>query len=216
MTTNTISTLIVEDDPGYARLIKDMLHDTAGTKFSVLHADHLMKGIDLLAKHDIDLIILDLTLPDSEGIDTFLRIKGVTPELPVIVLSSVEDENIAVRAVTEGAQDYLFKVEMRPAILVRAIRYAMERKKVRNELKNAYDEMEERVKERTHELTKLNEQLKTEINERKRYEAALKENEQLFKATIESIGDGIFVVGENGEVTPVSYTHLTLPTKRIV
>ena len=210
MTTHTTSILIVEDDPGYARLIKDMLQDAAGSEFSVLHADLLMKGINLLAENDIDLIILDLTLPDSEGIDTFLRIKGVTPELPVIVLSSMEDEKVAVHAVTEGAQDYLFKVEMRPALLVRSIRYAMERKRIRNQLKNAHDELEERVNERTQELTSVNEQLKTEITERKRYEAALKENEQLFKATIESIGDGIFVVGENGEVTHSNERFVTL------
>jgi|GEM_PF-1362124 len=201
MTTSNTSILIVEDDPGYARLLTDMLKDAARSKFTVLLADQLMKGIELLADNDVDLIILDLTLPDSEGIDTFLRIKGVTPEIPVIILSSMDDENIAVRAVTEGAQDYLFKVEMRPALLVRSIRYAMERKKVRNELKKAHDELEGRVQERTKELTGLNEQLKSEISERRRYEAALKENEELFKATIESIGDGIFVVGENGEVT---------------
>jgi PAS domain S-box-containing protein len=197
----TIHLLLIEDDHGYARLISEMTKGVKGVEIVVFHAPLLMEGISILAEHEIDVVLLDLTLPDSEGIDTFLRIKGVVPEIPIVVLTGREDERLALTAVKGGAQDYLFKTEMRPALLIRSLRYAVERKESLTALKRAHDLLEQKVKERTADLVRINEQLKQEIEDKRRAEESLVENERLFRATIESTGDGIFVVNENGEVT---------------
>ncbi len=197
----TIHLLLIEDDRGYARLISEMTKSVKGVNIVVFHAPLLMEGISILAENEIDVILLDLTLPDSEGIETFFRIKGVVPEIPIVVLTGREDERLAVTAVKQGAQDYLFKTEMRPPLLIRSLRYALERKETQKALKKAHDLLEEKVRERTADLVRINEQLKKEIEERLRAEESLRESEKLFRATIESTGDGIFVVNENGEVT---------------
>ncbi len=201
MKERTIEILLIEDDRGYAKLITEMTKSVKGVDIIVSHAQLLMEGISVLAEKTIDVVLLDLTLPDSEGIDTFLRIKGVVPEMPIVVLTGREDEGLAMTAVKEGAQDYLFKTEMRPPLLIRSLRYAVERKRAQEALKRAHDLLEEKVKERTSDLVSINEQLKREIEEKRRAEESLRENEKLFRATIESTSDGIFVVNENGEVT---------------
>jgi diguanylate cyclase (GGDEF)-like protein/PAS domain S-box-containing protein len=197
----TIEILLIEDDRGYARLIIEMTKSVKGANIVVSHAPLLMEGISVLAEKKIDLVLLDLTLPDSEGIETFLRLKGVVPEVPIVVLTGREDEGLAVTCVKQGAQDYLFKTEMRPPLLIRSLRYAVERKRSQEALKSAYDLLEQRVEERTADLVSANEQLKKEIEEKRRAEQSLVESEKLFRATIESTGDGIFVVNENGQVT---------------
>jgi diguanylate cyclase (GGDEF)-like protein/PAS domain S-box-containing protein len=201
MKQKTIEILLIEDDRGYAKLITEMTKSVKGVEIVVSHAPLLMEGISILAEKKIDVVLLDLTLPDSEGIDTFLRIKGVVPEIPIVVLTGREDEGLAMDAVKEGAQDYLFKTEMRPPLLIRSLRYAVERKRSQEALRRAHDLLEQKVKERTADLVRINEQLKQEIEEKRRAEESLRESEKLFRATIESTGDGIFVLNENGEVT---------------
>jgi diguanylate cyclase (GGDEF)-like protein/PAS domain S-box-containing protein len=196
-----IEILLIEDDRGYARLVTEMTKSVKAVNVVIHHTTLLMEGISILAEHRIDVVLLDLTLPDSEGIDTFLRIKGVVPEVPIVVLTGREDEGLAMSAVKQGAQDYIFKTEMRPPLLIRSLRYAVERKQALRALKRAHDLLEQKVTERTADLVRINEQLKQEIDERRRAEESLRESEKLFRATIESTGDGIFVVNENGEVT---------------
>lgn len=201
MTKKVISILLIEDDPGYARMINEMISEVGKNDFSIKHSNTLSKGLNVLAKNDIDIILLDMTLPDSEGLDTLLKVKGLVQDIPIVVLTSMEDEKVALKAVRESAQDYLFKGDVTPTLLVRALRYAVERKRMLEILKHAYDNLDETVQKRTEDLSKANLQLKTEVEERKRAENALKDNEELFKATIESTADGIFVINENGEVT---------------
>ncbi len=201
MAGKTIEILLIEDDRGYARLVTEMTKSVKAVNVVIHHATLLMAGIDILAEHRIDVVLLDLTLPDSEGIDTFLRIKGVVPEVPIVVLTGREDEKLAMTAVKQGAQDYIFKTEMRPPLLIRSLRYAVERKQALRALKQAHDLLEHKVTERTADLVRANERLKREIEEKERIEESLRESEKLFRATIESTGDGIFVVNEDGEVT---------------
>ncbi len=201
MKEKTIEILLVEDDHGYAKLVTEMTKSVKGATIVVSHAPLIMEAISVLAEKKIDLVLLDLTLPDSEGIDTFLRLKGVVPEIPIVVLTGREDEGLAYSCVKQGAQDYLFKAEMRPPLLIRSLRYAIERKRSQEALKKAYDLLEQRVEERTTDLVHTNEQLKKEMQEKRRAEESLRESEKLFRATIESTGDGIFVVNENGQVT---------------
>jgi len=201
MTKEKISVLLIEDDLGYSRMIREMIVESKKPGFDLHHSDTLIKGLDALAKENFDIILLDLTLPDSEGLDTLLRVKGLVPDIPIVVLTSLEEEKVALKAVQESAQDYLYKGDVRPTLLIRAIKYAVERKRMVQDLQHAYENQEAIVKERTEELSILNVQLKNEIEEKKQAEYALKDNEELLKATIESTADGIFVINENGEVT---------------
>lgn len=123
-----IRVLLIEDNPGDARLIQEMLAEADSTRFELECVDNLSTGIDRLAKGSIDVIFLDLSLPDSQGLDTLHKILTLPMELPIIVvLTGTDDEALEVQAIRAGAQDYLIKGQIDSNLLVRAIRYAMER-----------------------------------------------------------------------------------------
>jgi DNA-binding NarL/FixJ family response regulator len=170
MSEQPIKVLLIEDNPGDARLIREMLADVSGAWFDLEYADRLSSGLERLAVRDIDVILLDLMLPDSQRLDTFARTYTQAPQVPIVVLSYVDDEATAIEAVREGAQDYLVKGQVDGELLVRAIRYAIERKRAKEALRRAYDELERRVEERTTELSRSNELLKQEIVERRQVE----------------------------------------------
>jgi anti-anti-sigma factor len=170
MNDHPIKVLLVEDNPGDARLLREMLAEVGGISFELEYADQLSSGLERLAVEGIDLILLDLSLPDSQGLDTFARANAQAPQVPIIVLSGLDDEVLAVKAVREGAQDYLVKGLVDSNLLARAIRYAIERKKAEEALRKARDELERRVEARTVELSKANAMLKEQITERKQAE----------------------------------------------
>ena len=169
-----LSVLLVEDNPGDVRLIEEILIETEGASFDLMCAERLSKGLDRLASDDVDVVLLDLSLPDSHGLDTFARVYEEAPQIPIVVLSGVDDEALAIQAVREGAQDYLVKGMADTDILVRSIRYAVERKRAEEELRKAHDELERRVRERTAELAEANQEQQVEIGERKRAEEQLR------------------------------------------
>jgi len=146
-----------------------MLKSTA-VQFEVDYSDRLSIGIELLEEKKFDVLLLDLGLPDSQGLETLKKARAKARGIPFVVLTSVSDEEIGIKAVQEGAQDYLIKGHVDGDLLVRAIRYAIERKRAEEELWKAHDELERRVEERTAELVKANNQLATEIAERNRIE----------------------------------------------
>lgn len=122
-----IRVLIVEDNPGDARLLRETLA-TAGTpRFVVTHVDRLGEALNRLASERFDVVLLDLHLPDGEGLETFSRAHQNAPAAPIVVLTGLDDEDMAIRAVQAGAQDYLIKGQVPSTLLVRAVRYAMER-----------------------------------------------------------------------------------------
>src|SRR6185503_18422351 len=129
MNTQTIQVLLIEDNLDLAGLLAQMLAATAGPLFELSSVAQLSEGAERLATGDIDLVILDLTLPDSSGLGSLSRIHQQRPEVPIVVLTALNDEQIALRALQEGAQDYLLKEEINAAMLVRALRYAIERKR---------------------------------------------------------------------------------------
>ncbi len=140
MNDKPLKVLLIEDSPGEARLIKEMLAEVKGARFDLEHADRLSSGLERLAAGDIDVLLLDLSLPDSLGLDTFAWAQAQTPQVPIIVLTVLDDEEVAVRALREGAQDYLIKGQVDSNLLGRAIRYAIERKQVEEALRNAAEE----------------------------------------------------------------------------
>jgi diguanylate cyclase (GGDEF)-like protein len=126
--------LIVEDNPGDAILVREMLREADPLGFELIHANRLSAGIEQLLGPGADCVLLDLSLPDAEGLDALTQVQAVSLDVPVIVFSGRSDERIAVRAVQEGAQDYLIKGQVDGRLLARSINYAVERKRVEVEL----------------------------------------------------------------------------------
>lgn len=130
MDTNPKKVLLVEDNPGDARLMQVILGMTNSRDFMLHHVEQLSSALQALAESEYALILLDLSLPDSFGLDTIQRICAAAPHLPIVVLSGLEDENLALTAVQTGAQDYLVKGQVNGQGLLRAMRYAIERKQI--------------------------------------------------------------------------------------
>ena len=126
--------LLVEDNPGDARLIREMLAEVTVAPVDLECADRLSTGLERLAKGEIDVVLLDLSLPDSHGLGTLVLAQEEAPEVPIVVLTGLEDEGLAVQAVQKGAEDYLVKGRVDGNTLVRAMRYATERKRAKVEL----------------------------------------------------------------------------------
>jgi len=112
-----------------------MLEKAKYTPFYISFADSLSTGIQYATEWPLDIILLDLDLPDSSGVDTYLRLKLQVPEIPVVVLSGFKDEEISLIAVREGAQDYLIKGQIDGNLLIRSLRYAIERKRAEDTIK---------------------------------------------------------------------------------
>jgi diguanylate cyclase (GGDEF)-like protein len=164
----SINVLLIEDNPGDARLIELMLNRARGMAFQLTWLDTLTAGLQYLDTHEPDIVLLDLGLPESRGLETLHRLLAHAPKAPtLVVLSGLDDEDIAFQAVQSGAQDYLIKGRVDSALLVRSIRYAMERSRSEEALRQAHAELEQRVLERTAELASAVAALQSEIAERK-------------------------------------------------
>ncbi|MGH7830727.1 MAG: sensor histidine kinase, partial [Candidatus Binatia bacterium] len=129
--------LLIEDDSSYARMIQEVLPETRGGPFEVECADRLSGGLERLARGGIDVVLSDLGLPDSQGLETFNKLQAQAPQLPILLLTGRDDEALAIRAVAEGAQDYLVKGQMEGVPLARAIRYAAERRRLTAEMEQS-------------------------------------------------------------------------------
>jgi formate hydrogenlyase transcriptional activator len=170
-----VSILLVEDNPSDAALVREMLGEVTTVQFELTQCNMLNSALTLLGKESFEIILLDLSLPDCKGLDTVVRTHAAVPNLPIVVMSGLGDEEIAVRALHEGAQDYLVKGQVDSNLLIRAMRYAIERKQVEDALQKAHDKLELHVQERTEDLVEANQQLLREIEERKKAEESLRE-----------------------------------------
>lgn len=129
MQTELLKILLVEDNPGDVRLLQEAMAETELVEFELEHADRLSEALTRLEGETFDLILLDLMLPDSMGFETLTCIREADSTVPVIVLTVIADESLAVEAVQQGAQDYLVKGEISSRMLVWGIRYAIERQR---------------------------------------------------------------------------------------
>jgi signal transduction histidine kinase len=129
-----VEVLVLEDNPGDARLLDAELSGEALIDVHLTVAPRLSDGLALLATRQFDAVLLDLNLPDSRGMDTFERLRAVVPEVPLIVHTGIHDDEIALLARRLGAQDYVVKGPGTGPLLVRAVKFAIERQRVRVEL----------------------------------------------------------------------------------
>ena len=134
MKVEPIRILSIEDDRDDANLFGTLLMPVVRVvPFIVTHARNLNAGLEQLSQGDFDLVLLDLSLPECDGLDGFRQLYGCCPHIPTIVLSNFDDAERAIEAVREGAQDYLVKGQIDSRLLVRSIRYAIERQRLRVE-----------------------------------------------------------------------------------
>jgi len=131
-----INVLLIEDNPGDARLIEEMLLDVSGITFNLEYAEQLSEGMEYLSKEEVDIVLLDLGLPDSSGLDTFEKLHTKASQIPIVMLTGLDDNAVALEGVRMGAQDYLTKTQVDSNMLERAICYAIERKSAQKRIQH--------------------------------------------------------------------------------
>ena len=196
MDNKSLRVLLVEDNPSDALLVREMLADAYSIDCKLTHIDRLSKWHEIAGLHIFDVILLDLSLPDTEGLATLVKMHALLPSVPIVVMSGLENEDVAIKALQEGAQDYLVKGRVESDLLVRSMRYAIERKLSEEELLKAYEELETRVQERTSDLIKANQ--------------ALRESERKYRMLIEQASDGIFILGKDADIQDINSTACSM------
>jgi len=121
----TTHVLLIDDDPAYAGLVEEMLRFAGTHKFRLSHAEQLSEARDLLLDDRIACVLLDLSLPDARGLEGLGELRELAPDLPIVVLSELEQERLAIEAVRSGAASYLVKTHASGALLKRAVREAL-------------------------------------------------------------------------------------------
>ncbi len=134
--------LVIEDDPNYFILVNERLSLNKNPAFELIRSKHMQSGLERLAEGDIDVVLLDLMLPDSEGLNSFLSVHKAFPSVPIIILTSFDDYDLAAQAISWGAQDYLTKGSFDRQLLVKSICYAISRNQGQAQLQKYYQENE--------------------------------------------------------------------------
>jgi PAS domain S-box-containing protein len=192
--------LYIEDEAPMARMVGNALAGISSFPCKVLWADRLATGLEVLAQQAVDLVLLDLNLPDSLGIDTLEQVRAAAPQLPIVVLTGQTGEDLVESILGHGAQEYLPKDELKTKTLLRAIRFARERKDSETRMLQARSDLERRVGERTRELVEVNQSLVSEIEERRKIEEALRESEARNRNMLEILPDPVAVYDMAGRI----------------
>ncbi|MBS0170189.1 MAG: PAS domain S-box protein [Nitrospira sp.] len=135
MNTGSIHVLLIEDNPGDVRLLRELLGNTGAGAFTLTQVDRLAAGIRHLEESTIDVILLDLSLPDSQGTETLLNIHAAARGVPIVVMTATENEELALQLIQAGAQDYLVKGQTTVSQLTRTLKYAVGRKRLEETLR---------------------------------------------------------------------------------
>ncbi len=209
-----LNILLVEDNPGDIRLLQEILREVTTTRCQITPAMTLAVALDLLAActptpvgaisippAPFDVILIDLSLPDSQGIASFLTLHRQAANIPIIVLTGLDDETLALSAMQQGAQDYLIKGQVDRNLLLRSIRYAIERERAETTLRQTKIEWEQRAIDRTRDLQQINDRLQLELAERRRVEAALQISRSRFAGILEIASDAIIAIDRDRAIT---------------
>jgi signal transduction histidine kinase len=156
--------LLIEDHLGDARLTREMLREAGASNFELVHVPTLSEGSALLNEREFDAVLLDLSLPDAQGIETVRRLRTSHPSVPIIVLSGLDDETAALAALQEGAQDYLVKGQGDGHLISRAVRYASERKRAEALLIESKESAEAASRAKSEFLANMSHELRTPLN----------------------------------------------------
>jgi signal transduction histidine kinase len=174
----SIDVLLIEDSQIDIAILRHLLSKERDA-FVIHTAGTMRAAIERLSEGGIQLVLTDLTLPDSQDFETLAAVQAAAPRIPIIVLSGLSDEEIAVRMVEMGAEDYLVKGRIDRHSLVRAMRYAIERNRMKRELESAHDELEQRVQDRTAALARTTEQLQATVDQLQRTQEQMVRQERL-------------------------------------
>ena len=138
-----ITVLIVEDNLDDYSLLKEVLDSSEEIEAKIFHEERLEGAKSIAKNNGIDVAIIDLSLPDSFGLDTYVSFHEMYPLIPTVIMTGFKDHELAFEAVQKGAQDYLFKGEPSSTAIIRTVRYAIERQRLMTELKTALDHVEQ-------------------------------------------------------------------------
>ncbi|MEB3830063.1 PAS domain S-box protein [Phormidium sp. CCY1219] len=197
--------LLVEDRIREAELIKDIFSETESIQVELTHVENLTGAIAHLNQQQFDVILLDLSLPDSQGLHSLQRILNFREEgrkkeaiaraqmPPIVVFTGIDDEQLAADAIQVGAQDYLVKGKIDARSLVNALRHAIGRGAIQQQLQQTSAQLQRSFAERTAELSQVICELQTQIEQRQQVETALESSYNLWYAVVEGTSDPIFV-----------------------
>jgi len=205
-----IKILLLEDNAGDVLLLRETLRTVSEFDYELQDASSLEDGKRMFDSSRFDIVLLDLTLPDSRGMDTVSSARQFAPELPIVVLTNLDDEGQGIEAIRMGVQDYLVKGQVDGRMLARTIRYAIEHKRAAVELQKARDELERRVHERTAELEQTMVALQEEFDERIRTSQAVEENRDALLKVGELIPYGLWICNAAGGMTYISQSFLEM------
>ena len=152
MDNNKIRVLIIEDNVEYASMLKAVLSKSRDLEFELKSFVNLEDGLSELKNNDVDVVLLDLDLPDSSGLDTFNKVINFTSGLPIIILTGDDDKELAIRSLRLGAQDYLIKGQTDNKLLLKSILFSIERKRLEEQLKSTLREKDMLLKEIHHRV----------------------------------------------------------------
>jgi len=147
MTASPIKVLLIDDEPAQAWLVREYLNSATANNIELVWADCLAEGLKRLATGEIEVVLLDLSLPDSFGANTFAKAHAQFPMVPMVVLTNLEDEEAGIQLVQAGAQDYLVKGQINAQVLYRTIRHAIERKRAADEREQLIHQLQKALAE---------------------------------------------------------------------
>jgi PAS domain S-box-containing protein len=190
MADGAINLLFLEDEQMFADLVMRMLATAAGPHLAVTHFPALGPAVDWLGDHAPDAILLDLNLPDSSGLDTLDQMLSVAPGIPVVVLTGLGEEDLALAALSKGAEEYLIKNDVKMRMLWLTLQFAILRRQLAENKRNARQQLEARVQERTAELEATN--------------LALRRSEERYRFLVETMNEGVIRGDGQGRIVFVN------------